>query len=85
MSKISRREARRLQLRVAELEEQINQQHRSWSSQYPGGTHIGTIECAMIDADVRVKVARQLGHACVVTNDVNKLLIYALPLPKVTP
>jgi cell division septum initiation protein DivIVA len=83
VSKISQREARRLQKRVDELEEQINKQHRSWSSSYPGGTHIATTTYAA-ETDFLpaiVKVSRQLGHAVVVVNDGTKLLFYGLPLP----
>lgn len=84
MSKISQREARRLRKRVDELEEIIQKQHRSWSSSYPGGTHIATqpynAETDFLPAIV--KVSRQLGHAVVVVNDGPKLMFYGLPLPK---
>lgn len=83
MSKISQREARRLQQRVEELEKTINDQHRSWSSSYPGGTHIAsqafTAETDFLPAIV--KVSRQLGHAVVVVNDGARLMFYGLRLP----
>ncbi|MCC7126435.1 MAG: hypothetical protein IT178_16415 [Acidobacteria bacterium] len=40
---ISQREAHRLRKRVAELERLIDEQHRDWSRDWPGGTHILTV------------------------------------------
>lgn len=80
-NRISQREARRLRVRVAHLEDLIKRQYCSWSSDFPGGTNIAqmvpsaeTIAC--------VKTARRLGHAVVVLNVDSKLLFYALPLPR---
>jgi hypothetical protein len=79
---ISQREARRLQKRVDELEQIINDQHRSWSSSYPGGTHIGNITPTCADPKIQIATARRLGHAVVVINDSQgALMLYALPLP----
>ena len=80
MSKISQREARRLRKRVSELERAEESRRNVWVNEYPGGAHIGTINCASLTADVMVKVARQCGHAVVAVNGTNEIRLYALPL-----
>jgi len=85
VTKISQREARRLRKRVDELEEVIRKQHMNWVRDWPGGVHIGTIDCTHKDYDTKVGVARKLGHAVVVTGHKSDALeMFALPLP-VTP
>jgi hypothetical protein len=82
MSHISRREARRLKKRVEELEKILDEQKRSWAREWPGGVHLGTIDCTHKDYDTKVLVARKLGHAVVLTHhNTDKLEMYALPLP----
>lgn len=66
--------------RVAELERISKDRYSAWQADYPGGVHIGTIGCAAIDADVRVKVARQCGHAVVAINGNNEIRLYAVPV-----
>lgn len=80
--KFSQREARRLQKRVDELEKQLNDQRYAWAREWPGGTHLGTIDCTSKIYDTQVLVARKLGHAVVLTyHQADKLEMYALPLP----
>ncbi len=82
--KISQREARRLKKRVDELETVLNEQRRSWVSDWPGGVHIASVSWAAPDATcARIKVARQLGHAVVATDadDGKRIEFRALPLP----
>jgi hypothetical protein len=84
MSKISQREARRLRARVAELEQTINAQHRSWVSDWPGGTHICSLSWTAEQITVaRISTARRLGHAVVATDadDGKRIEFRALPLP----
>ncbi len=80
--RISQREARRLKKRVQELEVRDRARLNTWANDYPGGAHIGTISCISIDADVRVKVARQCGHAVVAINRESSIMLYAVPVPK---
>lgn len=82
MAKISQREARNLKKRVTELEGQLNRQHAKWSSPWPGGTHIATIEASAVHFHI-VNTARALGHAVVVVpSEFPKLQLYGCPLPK---
>lgn len=81
--KISQREARRLQKRVAELERHIEAQHRGWSGDWPGGVHFRTFD-ASAHGELRaaIKTARTLKHAVVCALSDTQLLFYALPLAK---
>jgi hypothetical protein len=80
--KISQVEARSLRHQVRRLQETLNAQKRSWSQDWPGGTHLGTVT---VNGDTRavVHTARRLGHAVVVTylRD-SQIELYALELPK---
>lgn len=81
MSQISQREARRLLKRVEALETERRVQRRSWATEYPGGTHIDTIEVQNNEWHI-VSTARKLGHAVVVVPDKeNFLRVYGLRLP----
>lgn len=82
MRKISQREARRLQQRVASLENTLDNQRSAWSNSWPGGIHIST-ETVTVSGWSAIHTARRLEHA-VVAVDVgdNKIMLYALPLPK---
>lgn len=85
MKRFSQREARRLRKRVDELESQIRKQHNNWSSDWPGGVHIGSISWAARDITVaRIETARKLGHAVVATDadDGKRIEFRALPLPE---
>jgi hypothetical protein len=80
--KISQREARQLRLRAQELEEQISKAHRHWLFDYPGGTHIGTLEMTnFLQTLGRVEGARICGHAIVCTTRGTSLLLYAVAQP----
>lgn len=81
MSRISQREARRLRKRVDELERVIREQHFSWSKDWPGGVHIGTATGEATNV-ARIKVARQLGHAVVATENGDRIEFRALQLPE---
>lgn len=83
MATISQREAHRLRKRVAELELLIDGQRKSWSRDWPGGTHILTVTAPGAIALAAVHTARQLRHAVVVLEDGDNLQLYALPAPRV--
>jgi hypothetical protein len=79
---ISRREARALRKRVAELESILEQQRYRWAEEYPGGTHIDDVT---VDASVwaTAHTARLLQHAVVVIPRSNNVLrLFGLPLAK---
>lgn len=81
--KISQRQARSLRTRVEQLEEQLNMQRRSWVSDWPGGTHIATIDISSCHVEVaKIQTARRLGHAVVATEtSPTRIEFRALPLP----
>lgn len=80
MKRISQREARGLRKRVTDLEAQIKAQRQNWSSDWPGGVHIGTLKsCEQTCA--KIQVARKLGHAVVATDSGDEIEFRALPLP----
>lgn len=65
------------------LKEELQKQRMDWRNDFPGGVHLGSFDCSVIENE-RVRIARRLGHAVVVTNiNTNVLEFYALPLPKV--
>lgn len=76
---ISQREARRLQKRVFELMRNEAVRAQRWSTDYPGGTNIATIELSPI-IYAKVDTARRLGFALVVTisPSANTILIHAV-------
>lgn len=80
MPKISQREARRLQKRVAQLESELSNQRHVWACDWPGGVHIASQDSVNGTAGI-VRTARKLGHAVVVVaRDNGELLFYGLPL-----
>ena len=81
---ITQAEARRLQQRVAQLEDDEERRRAAWVQDYPDGVNIATLSSASSDDRVptSIRTARKLGHAVVVCDDGNRLLFYALPLPK---
>lgn len=79
---ISQREARRLRKRVEALEARQREQMRSWSSEYPGGVHLDSIEVSPAEYAI-VATARKLGHAVVLTTDKqNWVRVYGIRLDK---
>jgi hypothetical protein len=80
MSKISQREAHALRRRVKQLEWEMELQRNVWSSEYPGGTHLGSVSWdAMEHIASAVYVAALLGHAIVAKPDGKKTFnLYAL-------
>lgn len=82
--KISQRTARSLQKRVKVLEEILEAQRRSWVSDWPGGTHIATLDWKEPQVEIaKIQTARKLGHAIVATEVgcLTRLEFRALPLP----
>jgi hypothetical protein len=79
---ISQREARALRRRVQELEDTIDRQRNAWATDWPNGTHLGSVNYGAPNVLVAAaRTARRLGHAVVVTcNDDNQMELYALPL-----
>lgn len=80
--RITQREAQALRQRVAILEQREDDRRNQWVRDYPGGTHLCSIVIGDVDA-ARVRVARLLEHAVVVTNgDRGEIHLYALPIAK---
>lgn len=78
--KISQREALRLRKRVEELEDAIAKSRQHWCIDYPGGTHIGTMEMSgVLQTLGRIEGARICGRAVVCTTRGTALLLYAVP------
>lgn len=76
---ISQAEARRLKKRVAELEERIEQSRQHWRSDYPGGTHLGSLDMTNnLRLLGRVDGVRICGSAVVATVRDGCLLLYAV-------
>jgi hypothetical protein len=76
---ISQREARRLKLRVQELERAFWMQRKTWSADYVGGVHLASVIVPTVEATM-VRTARKCKHAVVVTvEDNNTLRLFALP------
>lgn len=81
---ITQREARALRARVAELERREENRRGIWFNDYPGGQHIGSFTVSDVAA-AKIRTARLLKHAVVVTNgNLGELNFYALPLAKDT-
>ncbi|KAF1008944.1 MAG: hypothetical protein GAK28_00576 [Luteibacter sp.] len=76
---ISQKEARALQQRVHELEVKENNRRKQWVTEYPDGVHIGSLSVSDVTF-ARVRTARLLGHAVVVTEANNEINFYALPI-----
>lgn len=74
---ISQREARRTRKELSDLRDLVSQQISRWSSAYPGGTHIQSLNLDATCA-ARAEVAQRLGFAMVCKIDGSKLLIYAV-------
>lgn len=80
-AKISQREARRLQKRVAELENIENERRSRWTNKYPGGVNIGSTAAAGPLIHAALTTARKLDHAIVVTTeDDGHINFFALPI-----
>lgn len=79
---ISQTEARRLQKRVAALEDLITGERRRYASSWPGGVHVATIN-PDTGLHATLSTARILGHAVVVTVEAGSVKFFALPHPKV--
>lgn len=80
---ISQREAHRLVKRVQKLEDERDRQRRRWSSEYPGGTHLGYISHERDWFSGRLEAAQILKHAIVCrVDDSGKINFYACELPK---
>ncbi len=83
MSAISQRAARRLQLRVKQLEAILAAERREWSKVYPpGSVNITTLDGSATPVGVHaaISTARRLNHAVVVVDDdKGSLRFMALP------
>lgn len=79
---ISQREARKLQKRVRELEQQNTERLRRWSAEWPGGTSIASAKWdEFARVPVAIRTARALRHAVVVTvDDAGLVNFLALPI-----
>lgn len=77
--KISQREARRLQKRVSELMRNERERNNRWSSSFPGGINIATLELNPISY-AKIDIARRLGFALVVTigSSERSILVHAV-------
>ena len=82
--RISQREARRNRKEVERLKGIIQAQRRTWSQEYTGGTHIGSVTWQPNEQmPVAIRTARKLGHAVVcVGSDSGEIRFVALPHPK---
>lgn len=81
--RISQREARRLKKENELLREELRNQRHVWSSEFPGGVHVGIINNPADLIRVAVLTSRKLGHAVIATvNSEQNLLFHALPLPE---
>ena len=80
---ISQREAHSLAKRVAELENEREEQRSRWARGYPGGINLGTLTLERTWLFGRVEAARMLNHAVILTTqDDGKINLYALPQSK---
>lgn len=76
MNHISQREARRTKKELFELKQRLSRQMNVWSSDYPNGVHLASIE-ATTEVLAIVKTARKLARAVVVTQESNQIRFYA--------
>jgi hypothetical protein len=76
MKRISQREARSLKKELFELKRRLSQQMNVWSSDYPKGIHLLTMEATPV-VIATVKTARKLSRAIVVTQEENQIRFYA--------
>lgn len=74
---ISQREARRTRKELAELRDAQYKQRNRWSSDYPGGTHIETLNLTKEEV-AAIYTAQKLGFAVVAKINGDDLLIYAV-------
>jgi hypothetical protein len=81
---ISQREAHRLQKRVKELELHLEHQRNRFSSEWPGGVHLGNVIWNGADhIPSAVYTARALGHAVVLVSvSKTEFSLRAVPLGK---
>ena len=84
MARISQREARRLQKRVHELQEQEDRRRRAWSQDWFGGVEICRTKWGRDDPiPTATRTANRLKHAVVVLSDEDGTVRFlALPLAK---
>lgn len=66
MKKISQREARRMQRELARIENRVERMYNCFSSEWPGGVHVATLNMPDITA-AKLRTARRLGFAVVLT------------------
>ena len=78
---ISRRQAIANRKEMERLRDELRRQRNSWSREWPGGTHIGSIVVSEVTV-AQVSTARLLNHAVVAVVENNQLRLYALPLEK---
>lgn len=82
MNTISQREGRRLRKRVEELECVLDEFHRPYATDYPGGVHISSETNATECARVAIATARRLGHVVLAIERSKEIAFYALPAPQ---
>jgi hypothetical protein len=78
---ISQREARKLKKRVEELEQRERARISRYSSDFPGGIHVQTLNLNEVPA-ARLQTAAKLEHALVGRVNGNELYIYAVEVKK---
>ncbi len=80
---ISQRESHRLLMRVQILETERAQQRSNWTSEYPGGDHLGNLIRKRDWFSGRLEAAQLLGHAIVAKiKDDGTITFYALKQAK---
>lgn len=78
-AKISQREAQRLRKRVKQLEDLEERRTSRYAHDYPGGTHMGTLDLSQLpEYKGRFYAAQMLGAALVARSDGSRLEIYAV-------
>lgn len=82
--RINQHEAQALRRRVIDLEAREEARRSMWVNDYPGGTHIASVTVNDVAA-AKIRTARVLRHAIVVTNGtLAEIHFYALPVAKET-
>lgn len=76
-NRISQREAQRLRKRVFALENIERERYRAWTREYPGGTHIDTIDLNDTEEAI-LSTARKLGFTLIAKLDGKAVMIYAV-------